>query len=702
MSSTSSAIRQRRVARRWRLRAVAVLALALASGGCSNDAPTTVLLRLTAQPGLPTPEALLLFVFDASGRAVDARRLPEQGLPQLPGDVVLYPSQASGTLRLLVQARLGKSVVGEGATTVALRSGAQVAADLLIATGRLPDRDGDGVPDLVDNCPDQPNPEQTPCGGPDAGPDASDGPSGDGRVDLPSDLPAPDLPVECKNAAQCDDGNPCTDDRCVGGRCVRLPGAEGDACDDGDACTSGTTCEAGVCRGGAPITCPAAPTCKTSSCDPQQGCLETNAPNGDACDDGVYCSVQTTCTDGVCGGGSARDCGTPTACHALTCNEKSGGCVTSTLAANTPCDDGDSCTQDERCNSWGSCIAPGEVNELIVSGTAANGRTDRSTLVDAAGVVHAVFHVDTVGVVYATNASGAWTLKPLDSAAGAFNDAALVADTQGLLTVFYVHETSGELRTVHRTATGSWSAPEKVANAQLGTGLLIDPTGTFHLTYTYGRALRYVSGTAGSWSAPVVVDPIPSGVTATVINGHGPSMARNAAGHLHVAYSLADIPIATPIPIELRYATNASGSWVASSPAKAQLPGSHGGNPSLAIGKNGTIYITHAGNAFYLTQGGLNPSWNTQTLQTGTAGVFSSLVLDGSDHLHIASTLASGATELDYTTNASGAFVTSALESGNNTGRWVSLARAPSGRLHMVFSRQASQQLRHYTLSACP
>ncbi len=49
-------------------------------------------------------------------------------------------------------------------------------------------------------------------------------------------------------AAGCDDGNPCTDDFCAGGKCVHQDNKA--TCDDGDACTGGDRCGGGTCKPG--------------------------------------------------------------------------------------------------------------------------------------------------------------------------------------------------------------------------------------------------------------------------------------------------------------------------------------------------------------------------------------------------------------------------------------------------------------------
>lgn len=171
------------------------LLLATTTSACSSDNPATVLLDVSA-PGLTDISELRLTIYGERGVELEDRRLPAAGLPELPGRVVLYPS-ATGELRLLVRARRADTLVGEGATKVVVEAGKQVQASVVIEPGRLADRDGDGVPDLIDRCPDLPDPEQTEvCGadGGDGGPgDATrDGLSDavqDGRHDGPSDGP---------------------------------------------------------------------------------------------------------------------------------------------------------------------------------------------------------------------------------------------------------------------------------------------------------------------------------------------------------------------------------------------------------------------------------------------------------------------------------------------------------------------------------
>lgn len=176
-----------------------LLGLVLLLGACKS-APTTVLLRIEADAALGAPDHVMLELYGSAGWEVRARRLPASGTVTLPSEVVLYPPRSSGTLRVLLRARQDSGdVLGEGSGEVVLKADDQAKLTVIIRPGRLADRDGDGVPDVIDNCPDLANPEQGPCGGADAqtdGPrdggvdaaDAGDGPAVDGRPDGGADI----------------------------------------------------------------------------------------------------------------------------------------------------------------------------------------------------------------------------------------------------------------------------------------------------------------------------------------------------------------------------------------------------------------------------------------------------------------------------------------------------------------------------------
>ena len=144
----------------------------------------------------------------------------------------------------------------------------------------------------------------------------------------------------------CDDENPCTDERCdssVG--CVYEPTEA--FCDDGDACTVDDLCRGGVCLPGAALECDDDNPCTDDACDAVEGCLYS--ANSSSCDDGEECTVDDVCAEGVCQG-VARDCDDGDACTADSC-EPGIGCVSVAIG----CDDGDACTTDS-CEAALGCV----------------------------------------------------------------------------------------------------------------------------------------------------------------------------------------------------------------------------------------------------------------------------------------------------------------------------------------------------------
>jgi hypothetical protein len=194
--------------------------------------------------------------------------------------------------------------------------------------------------------------------------------------------PVPPVGVgsQCASDASCNDSNPCTSDRCIGGDCVHDP----IDCDDGDPCTD-DSCNGGVCAH-TPVVCDDGDPCTTDACDGGD-CVYTPIDCADAdlctvdacvdgscthtpmdCDDGDPCTVDAcnngVCTHGplcgqdeICVGGNcepAPDCFIDDDCvdgDPCTINQCIGGaCVFSPMV----CDDGDPCTVDACVG--GSCV----------------------------------------------------------------------------------------------------------------------------------------------------------------------------------------------------------------------------------------------------------------------------------------------------------------------------------------------------------
>ncbi len=121
--------------------------------------------------------------------------------------------------------------------------------------GPLLDGDSDGY--VSDACPggddcldSNPNVNPGATEGPPGDPTCADGLDNecDGDTDDLEDLDCVAAP--CTVPAECDDGNPCTDDDCVNLHCSYIANVL--PCDDADPCTSNDTCFDGACIGGPP------------------------------------------------------------------------------------------------------------------------------------------------------------------------------------------------------------------------------------------------------------------------------------------------------------------------------------------------------------------------------------------------------------------------------------------------------------------
>ena len=157
-----------------------------------------------------------------------------------------------------------------------------------------------------------------------------------------------------------------SDDQCNVGVCNEGTDAceaqasnEGSACDDGAFCNSGETCTAGACGGGGAIDCSASDDqCNAGVCNEGTDACEAQPSNeGSACDDGNFCNSGETCTAGACGGGGATDCSAiADDCNDGVCNENTDQCESLPINYGDACDDGLFCTVNEICWPGGFCV----------------------------------------------------------------------------------------------------------------------------------------------------------------------------------------------------------------------------------------------------------------------------------------------------------------------------------------------------------
>lgn len=167
----------------------------------------------------------------------------------------------------------------------------------------------------------------------------------------------------------CSDANVCTTDSCHPTFGCRFQAvANGLVCNDGLNCTSADSCLFGHCTG-TQMDCSAFDDqCLHGVCNEStQQCETEEANQGQACDDGLFCTVADECNTGTCGG-AQRDCSAENGdCTAGTCNETTDQCEAQPANEGAACDDGQSCTLNDVCTN-GVCGYPAASNCLCIDG----------------------------------------------------------------------------------------------------------------------------------------------------------------------------------------------------------------------------------------------------------------------------------------------------------------------------------------------
>jgi hypothetical protein len=191
---------------------------------------------------------------------------------------------------------------------------------------------------------------------------------------------------------------------------------------------------------------------------------------------------------------------------------------------------------------------------------------------------------------------------------------------------------------------------------------------------------------AVSWNTPVTIDSSSTNV------GQYTSIAIHTGGHAHISYYDAN-------NTNLKYATNATGSWVV---ANVDTTGTAGQYSSIAVDSNNRVHISYyrAGAAYQDLKYATNTSgsWVTTSVDTaGNVGQYSSIAVDSNNRIHI-SYYDTTNTNLKYATNASGAWVaTTADNNAGTVGQYSSIAVDSNNRVHISYYDTTNTNLKYAT-----
>jgi len=230
---------------------------------------------------------------------------------------------------------------------------------------------------------------------------------------------------------------------------------------------------------------------------------------------------------------------------------------------------------------------------------------------------------------------------------------------------------------------------DKPAGVSVGefTSLGVDSNDKIHISY-YGRQLagdlKYATNASGSWII-TVIDDSPFGYDV----GRDTSLAVDSNNKIHISY-LDDTNV------DLKYATNASGSWIIETIDSVGTVGRWG---SIAVDSNNKVHISYFDSTKLDLKYATNASgsWVISTLDSaGDVGERSSIAVDSNNKVHISYYDFTNGT-LKYATNVSGSWVISTLDSAGDVG-WQSDVVVDSGnKIHISYRDSTNADLKYAT-----
>jgi hypothetical protein len=293
---------------------------------------------------------------------------------------------------------------------------------------------------------------------------------------------------------------------------------------------------------------------------------------------------------------------------------------------------------------------------------------------------------------YATNASGSWgTPAVVDTTNALIGATSIGVFTDGTVNMSYFSE--GEhLKFASKNPPAAWTFETPDGSTTVGrySALALDTDGYAHIAYwdEDNGDLRYATNASGSWVNAVV--------DTTGYVGKYPSIALDTAGKVHIAYLYEYFSIVSAK--ELRYATNASGSWQWET---VDADGFVGEYSAIVLDALNTVHMSY----FDLTRGelkyahGTAGAWSTEAIDSdGYVGMHTSMALDSLGKLHISYHGWSKdytTSFLRYTNNTAGYWVHETVNSGGKVGKYTSIAIDSSDNVHISYFDEGSSTLRY-------
>lgn len=136
------------------------------------------------------------------------------------------------------------------------------------------------------------------------------------------------------------------------GQCSTRPKADGASCSDGFLCTTRDTCQAGTCIGAAVNCASSDGQCTVGACNEATGaCVATPKVDGTSCNDALGCTLNDACAAGRCVGQAKACASLDGPCTVGQCDATTGACRAVPVKDGLGCDDGSLCTLNDSCSA---------------------------------------------------------------------------------------------------------------------------------------------------------------------------------------------------------------------------------------------------------------------------------------------------------------------------------------------------------------
>ena len=235
---------------------------------------------------------------------------------------------------------------------------------------------------------------------------------------------------------------------------------------------------------------------------------------------------------------------------------------------------------------------------------------------------------------------------------------------------------------------GTWATQTVDTNGDTGanSSIALDAAGAAHISYGdyLSGDLKYATNASGKWIAEIVDSlQFPYADIYTCL-------ALDKEGKAHISYY-------DPGYAVLKYATNASGQWIAKA-ADAPDGQDVGMDTSLAVDDTGRAHISYydatSGDLKYATN--TSGTWATLVIDSDAdVGTYSSLSLDSSNKVHISYFAYDN--DLKYATNASGEWKTQTVDFPGWLGMYTSLALDHADNVHISYYDYTTGDLKYAT-----